>query len=99
MWRLGGACRKDRADVEAVPGILDFVAKVMVSLPDDLLEQVDAEAARRGTTRSGLLRAYADDALRRRRGERAARIAELMHDAEGHGGGVADLVKRHRPDA
>jgi metal-responsive CopG/Arc/MetJ family transcriptional regulator len=33
------------------------MAKVMVSLPDELLDAVDAEAARRGTTRSGLLRA------------------------------------------
>jgi metal-responsive CopG/Arc/MetJ family transcriptional regulator len=75
------------------------VAKVMVSLPDELLVAVDAEAARRGTTRSGFLRALAEEALRRRSAERAARIAEIMRDAEGHGGGVAELVKRHRPDA
>jgi len=31
------------------------VAKVMVSFPDDLLRQVDAEATRRGTSRSKLL--------------------------------------------
>jgi len=33
-----------------------MVAKVMISLPDDVLARVDAEARRRGTTRSGLLR-------------------------------------------
>ncbi len=32
------------------------MAKVMVSLPDDVLAQIDGEARRRGTTRSGLLR-------------------------------------------
>lgn len=31
------------------------MAKVMVSLPDELLSQLDAEAKRRGATRSGLL--------------------------------------------
>jgi predicted transcriptional regulator len=31
------------------------VAKVLISLPDDLLERVDREAARRGATRSGFL--------------------------------------------
>lgn len=32
------------------------MAKVMVSLPDDVLARIDDEAARRGTTRSALLR-------------------------------------------
>jgi hypothetical protein len=32
------------------------VAKVMISLPDDVLARVDDEARRRGTSRSGLLR-------------------------------------------
>ena len=32
------------------------MAKVMVSLPDDVLARIDDEARRRGTTRSGLLR-------------------------------------------
>jgi Ribbon-helix-helix protein, copG family len=37
------------------------MAKVMVSLPDDVLARIDSEAQRRGTTRSALLR---DAALR-----------------------------------
>ena len=32
------------------------MAKVMVSLPDEVLARIDREARRRGTTRSGLLR-------------------------------------------
>lgn len=73
------------------------MAKVMVSLPDELLAAVDAEAARRGTTRSGVLRSFADDALRQRGAERAARIEELMRESTAHGGEVAEAVKAHRP--
>jgi metal-responsive CopG/Arc/MetJ family transcriptional regulator len=73
------------------------VAKVMVSLPDELLRDVDAEAARRGTTRSGLLRDYAERSLRRRGADRAARAAAILGDAQPHGGEVAALVMRHRP--
>lgn len=73
------------------------MAKVMVSFPDELLEAVDSEASRRGTTRSGLLRTFADEALRRRGAERAARIEGLMRDCTSHGGDAAELVKRHRP--
>ncbi len=36
-------------------GRLKVMAKVMVSLPDDLLAEVDRTARARGTTRSGLL--------------------------------------------
>ena len=36
--------------------ILGTVAKVMVSLPDDVLARIDDEAERRGTSRSALLR-------------------------------------------
>lgn len=77
------------------------MAKVMVSLPDDLLRAVDVEAGRRGTTRSGFLRELAEETLRRRTVRRAERMAEL--DAAdgppvGHGGGAADLVKATRPE-
>lgn len=75
------------------------MAKVMVSLPDELLGALDAEAKRRGTTRSGLLRTFADEALRRRSDQRAARISVLMRESSPHGGDVADVLKRHRPRA
>jgi hypothetical protein len=39
------------------------MAKVMISLPDELLAGVDADARRRGTTRSGWLRVAARNAL------------------------------------
>lgn len=77
------------------------MAKVMVSLPDDLLRAVDVEAGRRGTTRSGLLRELAEETLRRRSVRRAERMTEIgTVDAPlvGHGGGVAELVKANRPE-
>ena len=76
------------------------MAKVMVSLPDELLVAVDAEADRQGTTRSGYLRQLAETTLQCR----TARRAETMRDIEaqdgppiGHGGSVAELVKATRP--
>jgi metal-responsive CopG/Arc/MetJ family transcriptional regulator len=71
----------------------------MVSLPDDLLKAVDIEAERRGTTRSGLLREFAEESLRRRtthRVERMAQIDVLDEKITGHRGGVAELVKVDR---
>lgn len=76
------------------------MAKVMVSLPDDLLRAVDMEARRRGTTRSGLLRELAEETLQRRsirRAEIMARIDGQDTPRAGHGGGVAEAVKKTRP--
>lgn len=42
------------------------MSKVMVSLPDDLLAELDAEVKRRSTTRSALLAAAARRELSRR---------------------------------
>ena len=74
-----------------------IMAKVMVSIPDDLLKQLDSEAERRGMTRSGILRDFADQALRRHSANRASRNARVMRGASDHGGRVAELVKKHRP--
>lgn len=76
------------------------MAKVMVSLPDDLLRAVDIEAQRRGTTRSGLLRELAEESLQRRASRRAQRMAALdsvRGQAKGHGGNVAEAIKANRP--
>ncbi len=76
-----------------------FMAKVMVSLPDALLAELDAAAQRDGDTRSGYLRKLAEVHLRRRSRARAEGIAALMATSEptGRGGNVATLVKEHRP--
>lgn len=73
------------------------MAKVMVSLPDDLLKELDAEAARRGLTRSGMLRELADQALRDRGEHRSLRVAATVRGASHHGGDVSAVLRRHRP--
>jgi metal-responsive CopG/Arc/MetJ family transcriptional regulator len=73
------------------------MAKVMVSMPDELLAEVDAEARRSGTSRSAVLRDFADAALRRRREGRAAAMKVLLRDSSRHGGQAAERVKATRP--
>lgn len=78
------------------------MAKAMVSMPDELLAEVDAEALRLGTSRSAVLRGFAEAALQRRRSDRAAAIEALLDDAErrgakGQGGEAAEKVKSSRP--
>jgi metal-responsive CopG/Arc/MetJ family transcriptional regulator len=67
-------------------------------MPDELLAEVDAEARRLGTSRSAVLRGYAEAALQRRRAARAEAIAALIDEyAENHGGESAEKVKESRP--
>jgi len=73
------------------------MAKVMISLPDELLAQVDAEAMRRGTTRSGLMREFAAVALEERSERLAAGMRRLGRDVSGHGGHVVEELKAGRP--
>lgn len=68
-------------------------------MPDDLLSEVDAEADRLGTTRSAVLRGFADAALRRRRTDRAAAMRALLTHSARHGGAAAEQVKATRPAA
>lgn len=78
--------------------------KVMVSLPQDLLEDLDREARRRGSTRSGLLATAArrellqqnpaavDEALARARAELDdARLDDAVGSLDS-----AELVRRER---
>jgi metal-responsive CopG/Arc/MetJ family transcriptional regulator len=53
------------------------MAKVMVSLPDDLLGALDAEAKRRHTSRSAILQSGARRELGMLRRERESVISEL----------------------
>jgi hypothetical protein len=85
------------ANPAGIPGYTDVMAKVMVSLPDDLLAEVDAEARRGGMTRSAVMRDFADAALRRRREGRAAAMRSLLSDASPHGGRAAEQIKATRP--
>jgi metal-responsive CopG/Arc/MetJ family transcriptional regulator len=85
------------SETAGIPGYTRSMAKVMVSLPDDLLAEVDAEARRGGTTRSAVMRDFADAALRRRRESRAAAMRSLLNDVSPHGGRAAEQVKATRP--
>src|SRR5438094_8547709 len=58
--------------------ILACMAKVMVSIPDELLARLDGYARARGTTRSGLLRELAE--------------RELAIDNEGRRQGITRLL-------
>jgi metal-responsive CopG/Arc/MetJ family transcriptional regulator len=74
------------------------MAKVMVSLPDDLLRRIDAEAANRGMTRSAVLRDYAEQVAADRAAVRAATMREIDREVTtGHGGDVVEVLKRSRP--
>lgn len=65
------------------------VAKVMISVPDDFLERIDAHAARTGETRSGFLRRVAereigvDDARQRKHLEELLGKATVSLGGEG----------------
>ena len=76
------------------------VAKVLISMPDDLLERIDREAERRGATRSGLIQ----EAARRELGwpDPAAFDAALERGRSALAGAVAfesaDVIRRDRDD-
>jgi predicted transcriptional regulator len=82
---------------EGNTGYTHGVAKVMIALPDDLLARVDAEAQRRGTSRSAVLREYAAAALEQRTVQLAASMREVNAQARGHGGDVVAQLKASRP--
>lgn len=79
-------------------GILSGVAKVMISLPDELLARLDARASEQCSTRSATLRELAERALGERERLLAQRMAEIDANTTGHGGNVAEQLKAERPD-
>jgi metal-responsive CopG/Arc/MetJ family transcriptional regulator len=64
-----------------------MVAKVMISIPDDLLARLDAEATRRGLTRSGFLRELVDHELTMEAEARREEILAILARVRGHYGG------------
>jgi hypothetical protein len=79
------------------------VAKVMVSLPDDLLGAVDAEATRRGTSRSAVPQAGARHELGFVASEERAAVLAELDDLSRRWRGPADAAalvrsERHRND-
>jgi metal-responsive CopG/Arc/MetJ family transcriptional regulator len=72
------------------------MAKVMISLPDEMLRALDAHAHRRGTTRSGLLQDLAAHALAEERSTRDRTIERLLAAPTSRGGTAAADVRRDR---
>ncbi len=74
------------------------VAKVMISIPDNLLDALDAEARRRGTSRSALLQAGARREVGLLRREPSAVLLDLDELSRTWEGplGAAELVRSER---
>jgi metal-responsive CopG/Arc/MetJ family transcriptional regulator len=73
------------------------VAKVMISIPDALLERLDAQARANQETRSGFLRRLAERELTaddRRRREEVERLLDLA--TAPMGGDAARLIREDR---
>lgn len=72
------------------------MAKVMVSLPDDLLERIDAHARAGHATRSGFLRELAERELAAEAKQGATEIEELLGDPVPLGGTATELIRHDR---
>jgi metal-responsive CopG/Arc/MetJ family transcriptional regulator len=72
------------------------MAKVMISLPDELLARVDARARERGSTRSATIRELTEVAFGQRADQLAQRMSELDGRATAHGGDVVGTLKAGR---
>lgn len=81
----------------AIPYILMSVAKVMISLPDELLEQIDARAESERETRSGFLRRLAERELLGDERARQKEFERLLDRATTRmGGDAARLIREDR---
>jgi metal-responsive CopG/Arc/MetJ family transcriptional regulator len=72
------------------------MAKVMISLPDSLLERIDAHARARRMSRSAFLRQAAERLLAADDDVRRARIRELLADPVHHEGDSVEYVRQLR---
>ncbi len=73
------------------------MAKVMISLPGELLARVDAQANAHGSTRSATIRELAGVGLGERQRRLSAQMAALDGPARGHGGHAVEDLKSGRP--
>lgn len=100
VLRRGSPSRELAILVDIIEAILLPMVKVMVSLPEDLLVQIDAEVERRSTTRSAFLANAARRELVRR--DRADVVAAIERSEQRfrHAGSFesGDLVRSDRDD-
>lgn len=72
------------------------VAKVMISMSDDLLERLDAQARANRETRSGFLRRLAERELKSDDASRREEIEDLLGPPLNMGGDSAKLIREDR---
>ena len=72
------------------------MAKVLISLPDDVLSGLDERVRARGTTRSGLLRELIERELKAEAHGRSAEIRRLLARPGRHGGTGTQAVRADR---
>jgi hypothetical protein len=72
------------------------VAKVMISIPDKLLDRLDARAREAGETRSGLLRRLAEQELAEGSARRRREFENLLGPPVDLGGKAARLIREDR---
>ncbi len=72
------------------------MAKVMVSIPDDLLARIDAQVEAEHATRSGFLQRIAEHELAARGQQQQRRIEELLGEPVRLGGDSAKLIREDR---
>jgi HicB_like antitoxin of bacterial toxin-antitoxin system len=72
------------------------VAKVMISMPDDLLDRLDAQARSNRETRSGFLRRLAERELEFDEARRRKEIEDLLGPPLRMGGDSARLIREDR---
>jgi metal-responsive CopG/Arc/MetJ family transcriptional regulator len=72
------------------------MAKVMISLPDSLLERIDARVRAQRTTRSRYLRDLAERDLAADDAARRARIRELLANPIHHEGDSVQYIRELR---
>jgi len=72
------------------------VAKVMISMPDDLLDRLDAQARSNRETRSGFLRRLTERELELDETRRRREIEDLLGPPLRMGGDSARLIREDR---
>lgn len=72
------------------------VAKVMISIPDPLLERVDAYVDTAGETRSGFLQRLAEAELDRSAAAKRRELEELLGPPVRLGGDAAQAIREAR---
>jgi hypothetical protein len=72
------------------------VAKVMISIPDNLLERLDAQARANRETRSGLLRRLVEREISVGSANRRKEFEDLLGPPVDMGGDAARLIREDR---